>query len=279
MVAVVVVGAPQLSKLFTPDTVVPGGAMTLEFTLTHDPLAIDDALLVGGSTRVPLVQQRVKELFGKDPGKGVNPDEVVAIGAAVQAALIEDNVAVEDLDRVFATIRAELGARLKRGIWIIADDVYARIIYDRPLAPSFIALAEPDDLVLAINSFSKSWSMTGWRLGWITAPAALLDDATATLLWAYRYIDRRLQEVYDGLDADDVFVVMSDHGIRSPMEHSRDAIFVLSGAGVPSGRAAGQPALAGVPRILAGLLGVSTPWPDSGVAPWVSAERIASLQP
>lgn len=64
----------------------------------------------------------------------------------------------------------------RRGIWIIADDVYARIIYDRPLAPSFIELAGPEDLVIAINSFSKSWSMTGWRLGWITAPAALLDD-------------------------------------------------------------------------------------------------------
>ena len=64
----------------------------------------------------------------------------------------------------------------KRGIWILADDVYARLVYDRPQAPSFIELAEPDDLVIAINSFSKSWSMTGWRLGWITAPAALLDD-------------------------------------------------------------------------------------------------------
>ena len=64
----------------------------------------------------------------------------------------------------------------KRGIWILADDVYARLVYDRPQAPAFIELAEPDDLVIAINSFSKSWSMTGWRLGWITAPAALLDD-------------------------------------------------------------------------------------------------------
>ncbi len=60
-----------------------------------------------------------------------------------------------------------------RGLWLIADEVYARIIYDRPAAPSFLELAEPDDLLLVINSFSKSWAMTGWRLGWITGPAAL----------------------------------------------------------------------------------------------------------
>jgi molecular chaperone DnaK len=45
---------------------------------------IDEVVLVGGSTRIPRVQQIVKELFGKEPHKGVNPDEVVAVGAAVQ---------------------------------------------------------------------------------------------------------------------------------------------------------------------------------------------------
>jgi molecular chaperone DnaK len=48
-----------------------------------DPSKIDEVVLVGGSTRIPRVQQIVKELFGKEPHKGVNPDEVVAIGAAV----------------------------------------------------------------------------------------------------------------------------------------------------------------------------------------------------
>ena len=64
----------------------------------------------------------------------------------------------------------------RRGIWIVTDDVYARLVYDRDPAPSFIALAEPDDAVIAVNSFSKSWSMTGWRLGWLTAPADLVTD-------------------------------------------------------------------------------------------------------
>ena len=53
---------------------------------------IDEVVLVGGMTRMPLIQQRVKEFFGKEPHKGVNPDEVVAIGAAVQAGVLSGDV-------------------------------------------------------------------------------------------------------------------------------------------------------------------------------------------
>jgi molecular chaperone DnaK len=52
------------------------------------PNEIDEVLLVGGSTRIPKIQEIVKKFFGKDPNKGVNPDEVVAIGAAVQGAVL-----------------------------------------------------------------------------------------------------------------------------------------------------------------------------------------------
>ena len=53
---------------------------------------IDEILLVGGMTRMPLVQKKVAEFFGKDPHKGINPDEVVAIGAAVQGAVLKGEV-------------------------------------------------------------------------------------------------------------------------------------------------------------------------------------------
>jgi len=53
---------------------------------------IDEVILVGGMTRMPKVQQKVKEIFGKDPHKGVNPDEVVAIGAAVQGGVLKGDV-------------------------------------------------------------------------------------------------------------------------------------------------------------------------------------------
>jgi molecular chaperone DnaK len=53
---------------------------------------IDEVILVGGSTRIPMVQKIVKELFGKEPSKGVNPDEVVAIGAAIQGGVLTGEV-------------------------------------------------------------------------------------------------------------------------------------------------------------------------------------------
>ena len=56
------------------------------------PGAVNEAVLVGGMTRMPLVQQRVQEFFGKEPHKGVNPDEVVAIGAAIQAGILKGDV-------------------------------------------------------------------------------------------------------------------------------------------------------------------------------------------
>ncbi len=54
--------------------------------------AIDEVVLVGGMTRMPRIQQLVKEFFGKEPHKGVNPDEVVAIGAAIQAGVLSGDV-------------------------------------------------------------------------------------------------------------------------------------------------------------------------------------------
>jgi aspartate aminotransferase len=66
----------------------------------------------------------------------------------------------------------------KHGIWVLADDVYERLVHDPSLrsAPSFVARYEADDRFLSINSFSKAWSMTGWRVGWIVAPEVLAND-------------------------------------------------------------------------------------------------------
>jgi len=57
-----------------------------------DPSAIDEVILVGGSTRIPKIQDTVREFFGKEPHKGVNPDEVVGIGAAIQGGVLAGDV-------------------------------------------------------------------------------------------------------------------------------------------------------------------------------------------
>ena len=69
--------------------------------------------------------------------------------------------------------RAMLDECKRRGLYVIADEVYVRLAYDVPKAPSFLDFADADDPLIVINSFSKTWSMTGWRLGWLTHPPAL----------------------------------------------------------------------------------------------------------
>lgn len=70
-------------------------------------------------------------------------------------------------------------------IWLIADEVYNRIVYDRPYAPTFADKITQDDKVLIVNSFSKSWAMTGWRLGWITIPRSM--TTTFEMLVEYNF--------------------------------------------------------------------------------------------
>jgi molecular chaperone DnaK len=61
-------------------------------TLDLRPQDIDDIVLVGGQTRMPLIQEEVKRLFGKEPRRDINPDEVVAIGAAIQAGILQGEI-------------------------------------------------------------------------------------------------------------------------------------------------------------------------------------------
>lgn len=101
------------------------------------------------------------------------------------------------------------------------------------------------------------------------------DDGGGLLFSVYRYLDARLGALHDRLDEDDVLIVMSDHGIRTAMEHSRFALFVADGGNTPAGRAPGTPALRGVSRAIADLLGVDTAWPDTGIAPWARRAQLA----
>ncbi len=59
------------------------------------------------------------------------------------------------------------------GLWIIADEIYSRFFYSARRAPSFLDIAEEDERIIFVNSFSKNWAMTGWRVGWIKAHPSL----------------------------------------------------------------------------------------------------------
>jgi aspartate aminotransferase len=62
-----------------------------------------------------------------------------------------------------------------RNIAIISDEVYHRIVYDRRASFSMLEIAKPDDPLFVVNSFSKAWAMTGWRLGWMIFPQGLVE--------------------------------------------------------------------------------------------------------
>lgn len=70
------------------------------------------------------------------------------------------------------TIRAILGIARDAGIFVVADEIYSRFFYAGTRAPSFHDAMTDEDALIFVNSFSKNWAMTGWRVGWIEAPAA-----------------------------------------------------------------------------------------------------------
>ena len=75
-------------------------------------------------------------------------------------------------------LKAVLDIARRHGLWVIADEIYARFVYDPALTidgrtPSFRDVMTPEDRVLFVQTFSKNWAMTGWRLGWIEASPAL----------------------------------------------------------------------------------------------------------
>jgi len=80
------------------------------------------------------------------------------------------------------TVSAEQQAAIlehcrKLGIWIFADDAYERLYFgEGGVAPSFLDISSNEDRVISANTFSKSWLMTGWRLGWLVVPRSLMAD-------------------------------------------------------------------------------------------------------
>lgn len=65
------------------------------------------------------------------------------------------------------------------GVWIISDELYSRLHFTEPAAPSILRHAGDEDLALCVNGFSKAWAMTGWRIGWLTHPRSVAAPLAA----------------------------------------------------------------------------------------------------
>ena len=134
-------------------------------------LTAQPAILGAGVTRVPL-----------RPRAGAWQLDVDELLAAVTPRTRVLLVNAPNNPTGWTLTRAEQQAMLEHcrrtGTWIVADEVYERIFYaGPPAAPSFLDIAAPQDRLIVVHSFSKSFLMTGWRLGWLVLPPASLDAA------------------------------------------------------------------------------------------------------
>jgi aspartate/methionine/tyrosine aminotransferase len=106
----------------------------------------------------------------------------------------------EDLSDLLAMAR-------RHGLWIMADEIYALYHYAGGRAPSFLDVMEEGDRVIFVNSFSKNWSMTGWRVGWIVAPPEMGQVIENLVQYSTSGVPQFLQQgAIAALDEGDAFV-------------------------------------------------------------------------
>jgi len=114
------------------------------------------------------------ELAFRDGRWNLDADRLkAAIGPRTKALFINTPSNPTGWTATLDDLRDILALARQHGLWIIADEIYALYSYTGARAPSFLDVMEDGDRILFVNSFSKNWSMTGWRVGWIVAPPEL----------------------------------------------------------------------------------------------------------
>lgn len=105
------------------------------------------------------------------------------------------------------TLKALLSLAREKGLWIIADEIYALFYYGGRRAPSFMDVMEPEDRILFVNSFSKNWAMTGWRVGWLKVHPDLQDVFENLIQYSTSGVAQFMQRgAVAALDQGDAFI-------------------------------------------------------------------------
>ncbi|WP_175686574.1 pyridoxal phosphate-dependent aminotransferase [Burkholderia anthina] len=122
----------------------------------------------------------------------------------------------------------------RHGIWLVADEVYERLAYGPGGAPSFLDIAARDDRVVVVNSFSKAWAMTGWRLGWLVAPASVMGDLSKLVEYNTSCAPVFVQAAGEvALRDGEPFVQSFVTALRDARDHLVAALRTLPGVDVP----------------------------------------------
>lgn len=129
------------------------------------------------------------------------------------------------------TLQAILDLARQRGLWIIADEIYSLFHYGHGRAPSFIDIMADEDRILFVNSFSKNWAMTGWRIGWIKIHPALQQVFENLVQYSTSGVAQFMQRgAVVALDEGDAFIV-------EQVERARAARDLVCGILAETGRA------------------------------------------
>ena len=125
------------------------------------------------------------------------------------------------------TLQAILDLAREKGIWIIADEIYALFHYSHGRAPSFLDIATAEDRILFVNSFSKNWAMTGWRVGWIKTHPALQQVFENLIQYSTSGVAQFMQRgAVAALDEGDAFIAEQVERARA----ARDLVCGILGA-------------------------------------------------
>jgi len=128
----------------------------------------------GGMAKLVGAQVRSVRMDHGQGGWTLDPDKVAAaMDARTRAVFFASPGNPTGAMIPMETQAALLEVCRRRGVWLIADEVYNRLAFGRSAAPTILDIADPEDRLVVVNSFSKSWAMTGWRLGWIVHPPSL----------------------------------------------------------------------------------------------------------
>jgi aspartate aminotransferase len=127
-------------------------------------------------------------------------------------------------------LKAVLELARRHGLWIIADEIYGLYYFNGPRAPSFMDVMEPGDRIIFANSFSKNWCMTGWRVGWMVAPAEIGQTLTNLIQYSTSGVAQFMQKgAIAALDEGDDFV-------RTNIERARKSRDILCDALIATNR-------------------------------------------
>ena len=110
----------------------------------------------------------------------------------------------------------------KKNCWLIADEVYHRIVYEGSTSSSFLSFCEPDDKLIVVNSSSKSFNMTGWRIGWLTHPENLGPHIAKLVQISTTGVPEFLQEGFFSALTNYKSIVSE---VKNDLKKSRDFLF------------------------------------------------------